>query len=73
MPERGQSEKLNLNLEWLDSVEKKIADKEKELECPICPEVAFVPIYCCEAQHVICSLCRPKVNQTERLLNSVHP
>ena len=73
MPERGQSEKLNLNLEWLDSIERKIADKEKELECPICLEVAFVPIYCCEAQHVICSLCRPKVNQTERLLNSVHP
>ena len=71
MPERGQSE--NLNLEWLNSVERKIADKEKELECPICLEVAFVPIYCCEAQHVICSLCRPKVNQTERLLNSVHP
>ena len=73
MPERGQSEKLNLNLEWLDSIKRKIADKEKELECPICLEVAFVPIYCCEAQHVICSLCRPKVNQTERLLNSVHP
>ena len=73
MPERGQSEKLNLNLEWLDSIERKIADKEKELECPICLEVAFVPIYCCEAQHVICSLCRPKVNQTERLLTFVHP
>ena len=29
------------------------------LQCPICLEVAFVPIYCCEAQHVICSLCRP--------------
>ena len=38
--------------------EKSINDKEKELECPVCLEIAQVPIFMCEEQHVICSGCR---------------
>ena len=38
-----------------------IASREKELECPVCMEVASPPLFCCEDQHVICSQCRPKV------------
>ena len=32
-------ESNNLNLEWLESVERKIEAEEKELECPVCLEV----------------------------------
>merc|ERR1712192_67535 len=55
--ERLQPENLKL-LEYIDS---KIDAKEKELECPVCLEVACVPIFCCDDQHIICSDCRPKV------------
>ena len=55
--ERLQPENLKL-LEYIDS---QIDAKEKELECPVCLEVASVPIFCCDDQHIICSDCRPKV------------
>ena len=38
--------------------EKSIEEKEKDLECPVCLDMAQVPIYMCEEQHVICSGCR---------------
>ena len=38
-----------------------IASREEELECPVCREVASLPLFCCEDQHLICSQCRPKV------------
>jgi len=41
-------------------IEKEIDAKEKELECPICMEVAASPILTCSDQHLICSLCRAK-------------
>ena len=59
--ERVQPESHNWRLNWLESIQRKIEAKEKELECPVCLEVASVPIYCCAEQHMICCMCRPKV------------
>merc|ERR1719300_961643 len=50
------------NLRLLEYIDSKIEAKEKELECPVCLEVASVPIFCCDDQHIICSDCRPKVS-----------
>ena len=60
--ERVQSESHNL---WLQSVESKIETKEKELECPVCLEVASPPIFCCHEQHLICRTCREKVHAAQ--------
>ena len=51
----------SLNLQLLDYIDHKIEIKEKELECPVCQEVASVPIIMCHELHLICSLCCPKV------------
>ena len=43
-------------------VEKQIGDAEKELECPVCLEIALeAPIFSCQEDHLICSKCRVKV------------
>ena len=49
------------NLQLLHYIDNKIETKEKELECPVCLEVASVPIFMCDESHLICSSCRPKV------------
>ena len=49
------------NLPLLEHIELKIEEKEQELECPVCFEVASVPILACDSFHVICFSCRPKV------------
>ena len=49
------------NLELLEYIDHQIEDKEKELECPVCLEVASVPIFMCDELHLLCSSCRPKV------------
>ena len=48
-------------LELLEYIDHKIEVKEKELECPVCLEVASAPIFMCDDLHLICSSCRPKV------------
>ena len=45
----------------LDFISKKIEAKVKDLECPVCFEVASSPIFKCSEDHLICSVCRPKV------------
>merc|ERR1712080_291588 len=50
------------NMQLLDYIDNKIAAKEKELECPVCFEVASAPIFMCNDLHLICSDCRPKVS-----------
>lgn len=47
--------------ELLRFITKQIEDMEKEMECPVCLEVAMSPIYKCEDDHLICSHCRMKV------------
>ena len=51
------------NKQLLDFIDKQIADKEKDLECPVCLEVASAPIFMCSEQHLICTNCRPKVKE----------
>ena len=47
---------------FLENINKKIEDKESDLECPVCMEVSTSPIFSCDEQHIICSDCRPKVS-----------
>ena len=51
------------NVKLLDYVNDQIEAKEKELECPVCLEVASVPIFRCEELHIICLDSRPKVRK----------
>merc|ERR1712150_305119 len=55
--EVSEPKKLNI----LDFIDSQIAEKEQELECPMCLEVAEAPILMCPEQHLICCSCRPKV------------
>ena len=48
---------MKLELE-LENLEKQIAEKKVELECPICFKLSAPPIYTCQAQHLICIVCR---------------
>merc|ERR1719427_319362 len=50
------------NKELLEFIDNQIIEKEKELECPVCLEVAFSPIFMCSEQHLICLTCRPKLS-----------
>jgi len=50
------------NKEFLSFIDDQINEKEKELECPVCLEVACSPIFMCSDQHLICSTCRPKLS-----------
>merc|ERR1712179_447701 len=58
------NDKLNHepNKELLEFIANQIIEKEKELECPVCLEVACSPIFMCSEQHLICSTCRPKLS-----------
>jgi len=49
------------NPQLLRFMERQIEALEKELECPICFEIAISPIFKCEDDHLICSGCRVKV------------
>ena len=51
------------NVKLLDYINDQIEANEKELECPVCLEVASVPIFRCEELHIICLDCRPKVKK----------
>ena len=54
----AQPESLTLLVEYVND---QIESKEKELECPVCMEVASAPLFCCDDQHLISAECRPKV------------
>ena len=43
------------------SLRESIREKESSLECPVCFEIAAIPIYRCTKEHLICTKCRPKV------------
>ena len=46
----------------LKVIERQIEDAEKDLECPVCFEIACqAPIFKCDQDHLICSKCREKV------------
>ena len=50
------------NKDFVEFIEQQIKKKEKELECPVCYNVANTPIFMCSEQHLICETCRPKVS-----------
>ena len=50
------------NKELFEFIQTQIIEKEKELECPVCLDVASSPIFMCSEQHLICSTCRPKLS-----------
>ena len=52
---------VEANKEFVDFIENQIEEKEKELECPVCYEVAKAPILMCSDQHLICSNCKPRI------------
>ena len=41
--------------------EEAIQQKEADLECPVCLEVAKGQIFSCDRQHMVCARCRPRV------------
>ena len=47
----------------IEEIDRQIEAKEKELECPICFDVASPPIFRCDELHIICFDCRPKVKK----------
>ena len=49
--------KRNPNMQLLEYIENKIEAKQKELECPVCLEVASAPIFTCSDLHLICGHC----------------
>ena len=42
-------------------LDRSIASKELELECPACLELPAAPVYMCPDSHLICSACRPRL------------
>ena len=60
---KGEQRKTNPNMQLLEYIDNKIKAKEKELECPVCLEVASAPIFMCSDSHLICSDCKPKVTK----------
>ena len=52
---------VNENKKFIDFMAKSIEKKEAELECPVCFEIADVPIFMCQQQHLICASCQPRV------------
>ena len=49
----------SLELQQLQQLERRIATKLEELECPVCFTTCSPPIYTCPNQHLVCSTCRP--------------
>ena len=54
----------NASGQHLKFVERQIEEAEKDLECPVCLEIAReAPIFRCEEDHLICSKCRGKMDR----------
>ena len=72
--EQTDNERLISFLE--KSIEEKkeaIREKESDLECPICLEIAGGRIFCCVEQHLVCSQCRPRVVECPQCRQSYPP
>jgi len=51
------------NPSMLKQLDDQISQMMDELECPVCFHECSPPIYTCEAQHLICANCRPKLQK----------
>jgi DNA repair exonuclease SbcCD ATPase subunit len=49
------------NPELLQFIDRQIESLKRDLECPVCFEIASSPIFKCDDDHLICSGCRAKV------------
>jgi len=58
----GINEKAN-SKELVKSLEAQISGMSLDLECPVCINVCKPPIFCCVAQHPVCSVCRPNLKE----------
>ena len=50
-------------LQMFDLIANHIAQKKRDLECPVCTDVAQPPIYMCQDSHLVCSICVPKLKE----------
>ena len=53
----------NLSTELNNFINATIQEKEKELECPVCLEIAGAPVYMCVNSHVLCFNCEHKLGE----------
>lgn len=60
---KSEPKRLVANAEHIliQFIESEIEDLEKELECPVCFNLASSPIFKCEDDHLICSSCKVKL------------
>ena len=47
----------------LEFLQHEITRLEQELKCPVCFDPCTSPIYSCDAQHMVCSTCRPQLDK----------
>ena len=47
----------------LTFLDRAIATKERELECPLCLEASEPPIFMCPESHLVCAHCKPRVEK----------
>ena len=57
----GQKKATTKEDKMLRFLDRSIASKELELECPACLELPAAPVYMCPDSHLICSACRPRL------------
>ena len=58
-----ESHQKQLILWKINFIQKQIEEKENKLECPVCFHTANGEIFMCSAQHLICSVCCPKLSR----------
>jgi len=47
----------------LDILDRRIAKKETELQCPICYEISTPPIFTCPDSHLVCAHCKLRISR----------
>jgi len=53
----------NQTYKMVKFLDKQIETKQRDLECPVCLEVAKAPIYSCSESHLVCHLCIHNLKQ----------
>lgn len=61
-PETGQGGKSIKKLSEIEQSDE-LREIERELECPVCMDIARPPIYQCEEGHIICANCKPLLTE----------
>ena len=69
--QRKTSKKYKTDVTLLEYLQSSLAEKEKDLECPVCLEPATAPIYMCGEMHMICLTCKPRLSQCPQCRSKV--